>query len=99
MSEGEKPRCSTKRQECRFAQPKVARRASAMDGASESLTLRHIKQKRLTVMWGVFVLSEGKCGLDKNPVGSTNRRERLVPPNAPEGAGTGCTRAHPSAIS
>ena len=46
MSEGEKPRCSTKRHDSRFAQPKAARRESAMEGASESLTLRHIQEAR-----------------------------------------------------
>ena len=46
MSEGEKPRCSTKRHDSRFAQPKAAGRASAMDGVSESLTIRHIQETR-----------------------------------------------------
>jgi len=49
MSEGEKRRCSTKPHDSRFAQPKAARRESAMEGASESLTLRHIQETRTTL--------------------------------------------------
>ena len=53
LSEGEKPRCSTKRHDSRFAQPKAARRESAMEGASESLTLRHIQE---AYSCGLFLL-------------------------------------------